>query len=368
MAETDPAAISALRKKLWSVQAWQYQLDENFFSASGMMGTSNGDNGKPVHFVDEFTKTDSGDKCVITLILDLTGDGESGDDQTEGRDEAILFDYFEITLDQFKKSVKNRGRMSERRTVMKFRSYAKEAIGRWKGQTIEELMMLTGAGISFDYRYDGRARPNGGIKRLAFGADITAPSSKRKVFPGAVTATSGLAVGDKMSWDVLVTARTKAERARMPGVRYKGGTKWSVVMSLEQGRDLRQDSDYQAAIQNAGLRGPTNPAFTGMFADVDGLMLFQHPKVPNTLGTTVKYGSGGLVDGAQALMFGTKALAFAKVGEDIWYEGEENRGEQIVYKNSTMLGMLKPVAKSQWEDETDQDFAMMSIYSAAAPS
>lgn len=371
MAATNFAALDTQQRKAWSARVWKAGRDGSFFFGNdGFVGTGNGDATRPIHLVDELTATDRGHRCVMPLVQDLQNDGVAGDNELEGNEEALVTDDVEIRIDQIRNAVKSRGRMSEQKTVLRFRAQARDKLAYWLGNKLDELAFMTAAGIAFTKTLDGADRGVGSqLPSLAFAGDVTAPTSNRKVHAGTATGTDSLTADDKMSWDLLIRAKAAAVRRRIKPVRLNGGNHFLVVMSPEQARDLKADNSYRTIAGNAGERGGQNPLFTGAFCMVDGLILFEHPKVPTTLGADSgsKWGAGGTVDGAQALLIGAQALGFANIGDGLWDESNNkdygNR-EGIAY--GRMVGFKKPTFRSVHDDDTEQDFSVISIYTAAA--
>lgn len=132
--------------------------------------------------------------------------------------------------------------------------------------------------------------------------------------------------------------------------------------------------DYKSAIAQAAKRGDKNPLFTGDFVTVNGLMLYEHNKVFNTLGlaSSSKWGAAGTVDGAQALLLGAQAIGYAHIGQDTWTESDNtDYKNRIGMAYSCMIGMVKNVFDSIYDldtngNNTSQDFSILSYYTAAA--
>jgi N4-gp56 family major capsid protein len=371
MALTDFSQLASAQKKVWSARVWQAGRDTSFFFGTpGFLGSDTSDASKPIHLVTDLTATERGDRVLMPLVQDLIGDGVVGDNELEGNEEALVADDIEITIDQLRHAIKSRGRMSEQRTVIRFRAQAKDKLGYWLGQKLDELAFLTAAGIAYTKKLDGTTRPiTSQLPQLSFASSITAPSSARTVFPGSVTATSGLTASDKMSWNLLIRAKATAVRRRIKPVRVNGSNTYIIVMSPEQARDLKSDPDYRTIVANAGARGDANPLFTGAFAKVDGLILYEHARVPTTLGAASgsKFGAGGAVDGATALFMGAQALGFARIGDASWDESDnQDYGNREGIAYGRMIGFAKPNFRSQYDNNTDQDFAMQVVYTAAA--
>lgn len=368
---TDFGALSSQQKKVWSALAWQAGRDQSFFMGSkGFMSEGLKDTSKPIHYVNELTETDRGTKCVLTLVQDLQGDGVVGDNELEGKEEQITVDDIEIQLDQLRHAVKNKGKFSEQKTVLRFRSIAKDKLAYWMASTTDELFFLTASGVAYTKELDGSTRSaSSELPQLAFAADVAAPTTNRKLYAGTATSTSTLTTADKMSWNLLVRAKSFAVRKRINPIRVNGKPTYIIVMSAEEARDLKLDNDYRTAVAQAAERGKANELFTGAFANVDGLVLYEHNRVYNTLGASSgqKYGAAGTVDGAQALLFGAQALGYAKIKDPEWTESDNKD-----YDNRTgvgygcMFGMVKPQFQSIFDANSTEDFAIISIYTAAS--
>ncbi len=374
MANTDFGALTPQRKILWSAYTIAAGRDLSFWLGSnGFLGKGLEDATRPIHYVDELTKDSRGTKCVLPLVHDLIGDGVVGDNLLEGNEEAMTNDYVEIQVDQLRNGAKNSGRLSEQRTVLKFRLQAKDKLAFWKADREDELLFLTAAGVAFTRKTDGSLRGVSQFSQLAFAGDVTAPSSNRALYAGTATSTATLTTADTMTWKGLHNLKSRAVRRRIKPVRINGKPHYIVIMSPEQFRDLSNDNDYKTAVGNAGVRGKDNPLFKGEAVTVGGLVLYEHNKVYNTLGLASgsKWGAASTVDGAQAMLIGAQALGYAHIGQDSWDESDNtDYKNRIGIAYGTMIGMIKNVFTSNYDLDangarTSQDFSVLSYYTAA---
>ena len=366
MAVTDFGALSTAKKKVWAVDIWLAGRDANFWMSNGFVG--NGQN-NVIQRITELTRTERGDECVMQLVADLQSDGVAGDGILQGNEEAMFNDTISIHIDQLRHGVVTKGAMSEQRTVIRFRSTAKEKLSFWYADKLDEIMFLTAAGISYAYKTDGSSRTATTLQQLSFGADVVAPSSGRIRYANTNTSTSTIATTDTLGWQMIVSVQAYAKRKRMRPIRGGGREYYALLISTEQMRDLKRDTVYQTNVGRAANRGPDNPLFKNAAAVIDGIVLYEHNKVPTTLGLASgsKWGAGGLVDGAQAMLLGAQALGFATLG-DMTFEEADNTD----YKNrpgiaaARMIGVLKPQFTSIPDGNTKQDFGIVSLYTAAA--
>lgn len=364
--QTDFGALSTAQKKVWSGKLWTQFRDESFYMSNGFVGTNMN---TPIHRVTELTKTTRGLECVMQLVNDLEGDGVVGDNDLNGEEEAMVNDAQVIKIDLLANAVKSKGKMSEQATVIRFRERAKDKLGFWLPDKIDEMMFLTSAGRSFTLNTDLSIRGSSQLPSLTFAADVVAPSANRIKYAGSATSEATLTASDKMSWAVCVGAKTMARRQGIRPIRQGGKEYYAMVVSPEQRRDLILDTEYKAALQGAGERGSKNPLFSNSIATVDGLIIYEHRKVINTTGLASgsKWGSAGTVEGAQAMLMGAGALGFTTLGGGEWLEGDINDyGRKPAVGYEQMLGMLKPQYKPTASAASREDYGCLAVKTAAA--
>lgn len=365
MATTAFGALSAAQKKVWAMDIMRANRDAAFWVQNGFMGI--GDN-SPVQLVKELTNTGGGDECIMQLVPDLVEDGVAGDATLSGNEEAMYQDAIRIRIDQLRHGVKRKGKMDEQRTIIRFREQARDKLGYWAGRITDEMLFLTVAGIAFTKNLDGSTRTSTTLPQLTFANDVVAPSSGRVKYAGSATSTATLTNSDKMNWNLIVATQAMAKRKQMKPIRAGGKDHYALVMSTEQARDLRSDTTYQTNVGRAGNRGPQNPLFTNAMAVVDGVILYEHNRVPTTLGLASgsKWGAGSTLDGAQALMLGAQAVGYANLGDPQYEEADVND-----YKNQPgigvgmIMGTVKPQFVSAADSGTKQDFGVISLYTYA---
>ena len=363
---TDFGALSAARKKVWAAQIWEAGRDASFWNMNGFMGDGAG---SVIERITELTQTERGNECIMQLVADLTGDGVVGDNRLEDNEEAMFNAAISLRIDQLRHGVRSKGAMAEQSTIIRFRSQAKEKLGFWFGDKVDELLFLTASGRAYTLKLDGSTRGTSQLPSLSFASDVAAASTNRINYAGSATSEATLTASDTMTWSIIVNARAKAQRKRMKPIRSGGREYYAMVMSTEQGRDLRKSSDYMTNVSRAAERGNNNPLFRGAFAVVDGVILYEHNKVFNTLGlgSSAKWGSGGTVDGAQALLLGAQALGFAQLYDTKYTESDNtDYGNRPGIAVGRMLGVLKPQWPSPVDANATEDFGILSVKTAAA--
>jgi N4-gp56 family major capsid protein len=363
---TDFGALTVAKKKEWSTKLWLQNRDQSFWLSKGFVGSSIN---SPIQRIDELTKTSRGTECVMQLVNDLESDGIVGDNKVTDNEEPMVNDTQVLKIDKIANAVKSKGQMSEQATVVRFREQAKDKLGFWLPDKIDELLFLTASGVAYTKKLDLSTRGTSQLPQLAFAADVTAPSSLRIKYPGAVTTDGGLTTAEKMSWNFCVSMKAYAKRQKIRPIREGGKEYYIMVMSPEQRRDLITDSDYKSINQNGQERGSKNPLFTGANAVIDGLVIYEHNKVVNTGGLTSgvdKWGAGFNVEGAQALLMGAGALGYTTLGGGEWLEADNtDYGRQPGIGYQQMFGMLKPKFKPS-ANATAQDYGVIAVKTAAS--
>jgi N4-gp56 family major capsid protein len=178
-----------------------------------------------------------------------------------------------------------------------------------------------------------------------------------------------------MNWATVVEVNTIAMEKRLRPIRSGGKGYYVLVIHPRQRRDLVTDPTYQTIVSRAERPGTKNPLFTGAMATVDNTVIHCHNKVFNTSGLASgsKWGSGGTVDGAQALLLGAQAGGIATVQDPFWRETTlTDYGNRPGIGVGRKIGMLKPQFLSVYDETngpgtaTRQDFGVVSLYTAAA--
>ena len=361
MATTNFAALTPQQKMIWSRDIWKSARDQAFITK--FTGT---DENNVIQRITDLTKTEKGEQAIMHLVADLVGDGQIGDNEREGNEEELKSYNDIITIDLITNSVRNKGKLADQKTVINFREQAKNKLSYWLSNRIDQLAFLTLSGVDYSYNNDGSLRVASPFPSLAFNADVSAPSAKRGVQWKASTKTltalahSSLLVSDTPSYAMLVQAKAYAVDHYLKPL--MSGGKEYYVLFVKPGfmAKLKQASDYQAAIIQAGDRGMTNPFFTGGTVTVDGLIIHEHRLVYSTMGTATKWGTGSDVEGSRSLLCGAQALGMADLGAPEWNEKEFQYGSSQGINVDKMLGFLKPKFYSIY-DKSEEDFGVLAI-------
>lgn len=374
MALTNFTNLTTEQKTVWSRDLWMAARNASFV----MQFAGRGPNSM-VQRITELTRTEKGDRAVITLVADLEGDGVMGDSTLENNEEAIKAYDTVITVDQIRNANRLAGRMADQKSVVNFRNTSRDVLAYYLGDRIDQLAFLTLSGVAYTAKTNGATRPvnptGRNLSDLAFASDVTAPSTRRwkRWDVGTSTntlqagATASVAATDLPSWQMLVEAKAYMKDEYIRGIKGPGGTEFYHVFMCPQGiAALKQDSDFLANLRNAGPRGASNPLFSGAMITQDGLIIHEYRHVYNTQGATSgvdKWGAGSDVDGQAVLFCGAQALGMADLGLPYWEEEEFDYGNQQGISIGKILGFLKPKFNSIYSG-TSEDFGVLRVDTA----
>lgn len=374
MALTNFGALTEHERMVWSKDLWTTARTNSYFGK--LLGDSEN---SVIQRVSELTKTDKGDKAVLTLVHDALGDGVAGDRNLVGNEEALGQAEQEIVIDQLRHAHRNTGRMADQRTAIRFRERARNSLSYWLADRTDQMMFLTMCGVSYSMHPTGIKRTdimstNVALNQLEFAKYVTPPTAGRRArwngtsktleFGGA---TSDVATADTVTWEMLVMLKAEAKQRHVRPLRGADGKEYyNVFLSPRAMTDLKLDPDYMQNLRHAQERDKSNPLFSGDVVKVDGLVIHEHEYVYNTSKATSgnKWGAAGAVNGACVVLAGAQALGFADLGDPYWDE------EGFDYSNSQgiavgkIMGFLKPVFPTIYEQMSEEDFGLMVVYVA----
>lgn len=363
MAQTNFAALEPSQKIVWSRDVWKNARDAAFVSRF-----TGKDENNIIQRITELTKTEKGEKCIMHLLADLVEDGGVGDDDREGNEEAMQTYTDEIQIDLINHGVRNKGKMSDQKSVVIFREHARDRLSYWLANRMDQLAFLTMSGISYTLKNDGGTRSSTAFANLAFAADVSAPTSNRH---RRWDSTLGLVAGDTTLVDATDTPEyamcvdivSYAKDHYVKGLNATG--KEYFVMFVKPGTlaELKKDADYQRAVTQALPRDPKNPWFTGAVTTIDGIVFHEHRLVYSTKGAAsgAKWGAGSAIDGTRSLFCGAQALGMADLGPAEWNEKSFQYGSSSGINVDKMFGYLKPRYTSIYDSNTVQDFGLIAL-------
>lgn len=369
MAYTNYGLLTTEQKTVWSMDFWKQARNQSFVNK--FLGK---DANSMIQHITELKRSEKGARAVITLLADMEGDGVAGDRTLEGNEEGLKSYDQVIRIDMWRNATRHEGKMADQKSVVNFREHARDALAYQAADRLDQMAFLTMAGISYSYKPNGDARVGSDLPNLEFAADVTSPTSQRRLRWDATNgvlvtsaATSGVASTDLPSYKMLVSLKAFAKANYIRGVRDAGGEEsYHVFMTPYGMAALKKDADYIANLRYAQTRGEGNQLFTGSTVKVDGLYIHEFRHVPNTSAASSgsKFGGAGTVDGQYLLFCGAQALGMADLGAPDWVEKGFDYENQQGISVGKIFGFKKPVFNSIYASNTTQDFGVVVCYTA----
>lgn len=368
MAFTAFGASQTQFKRAWVAETVKAYRQKSFWEK--FMGK---DANNIVQRITELKKTDKGDRAMIGLKANMKASGVVGDNDIDGRREALETYWVEIHTDQLRKSVASKGRVDDQQSVLDFRSEAKDSLSDWRAQINDDLMFLAASNISFAYNTDGSLRAVGAedlLTQLEYAGDVgAAPTSNRFFsFDGTNLVagnTANIAAAYVPKYGALVDLCAEAKTRGVKPLVINGQEVYVHVVHPKTFARYKKDADFRDVLINAGERGLKNPIFTGSAGfTVDGILFHTSNKVFNTAGAAsgAKWGAGGAINGTRSLLLGQQAMAWADLwGSGDWHEETLDAGAKNAITLAQYTGILKPKFMSRLDGDTVQDFGAICL-------
>jgi len=367
MAATDFAAGFSQQKLIWSRLTWKAGRDKTILGPVMGEGPNN-----PIHRVSELTETEKGTECIFHLVNDLVEDGGTADDAREGREEALSSSEQTIRVDLMNHGIKEKGKLANQKSVIIARELGRDKLSHWLADRTDQCLILSASGIGYEYTTDGRTRPaNSKLKNLAFASDVRAPSAKRLLTWNGSTllgngdtgfGTGFIAPSYVPNYKMIVDTNAYMRTHHIKPLTSGGKEYFLWLVHPMTYAMLKMDPKFQAALIHGGVRGDSNPWFTGADVTVDGAVIRQHNKVFNTMGAAAasKWGVGGLVNGTRSLAMGAQAMAYADINVGDWVEKKFEYDSQWGINIDKMQGFLCPRFYSIY-DQGVEDFGRVCV-------
>ena len=124
-------------------------------------------------------------------------------------------------------------------------------------------------------------------------------------------------------------------------VKIDGQEKYIMLVGTWAARDLKADPVWQAAQQNAAIRGSKNPIFTGALGEYDGVVLYEYERIMNT-----KTGASS-ANVVHNLLLGQQAACFAVAREARFIKDEDDYGNVQGNGIAFFGGIVKSIYNSK---------------------
>lgn len=239
-------------------------------------------------------KQAKGDEVNFGLAMNLKGNGVSGNNTLKGNEEEMqMYDF----------SVKT---TLVRNAVTRFEADDQKS-------PYENLPLIKGVLVQWLSDW----KDNKLISALTAN-----PTTGERLIASAAGTEVSLTANDKLTCAVIGRAKRKAKmhEPMVKPLKIDGQDKYIMLVGTWAARDLKADPVWQAAQQNAAIRGSKNPIFTGALGEYDGVVLYEYERVQNT-----KTGASS-ANVVHNLLLGQQAACFAVAREARFIKDEDDYG------------------------------------------
>ncbi|HPD47915.1 MAG TPA: N4-gp56 family major capsid protein [Anaerohalosphaeraceae bacterium] len=269
---------SASVEEVWGEKTWRQAEKDSYFNDGRFVGESSN---ALIQVNTDLTK-DKGDRINTPLRARLISDGKVDDAASEGQEKALTFYNCQTTIHKRKESVRLDGEMTERRTKIRLRTEAKDALGLWLAETRDTDILKGLSGLANSVGTITAAAPT--ANRRFYGGQLLDGTVGVTVVANDAAIT---AAGSGHLFGTQVLSHLKRMAQKDGGVNYSklrpiviGGKQWFVYFASPwQVKALKQDMAWVAAQQLANVRGESNPLFSGAAGVWDGIIVHEYDKI-----------------------------------------------------------------------------------------
>ena len=359
MAETAFATGHASTVTIWSALLFREAAKQTYFKKFSGSGADS-----MIQVKNDLTK-EAGDTIKFDLLMDLTGDGITGDTELEGNEESLTYYQDQVVIDLRGNAVRAAGKMSMRRTKHSIREDAKTALARWMSQTRDDDMVLALSG-QVNMAGQTTAEPPAASRNWIGGQTSGGVLDKETKHSDLNSATLNL-FGPQ-----VISAVKRAAKLAEPKIRplmVDGGEHYVMLIHPYQAKALRGDSVWINAQQYANVRGRNNPLFSGALGMYDGVIIHEYEKIITRLGengtAATEYFDVGTSDyilpntiaAARALFCGAQAAVIGYGSMPGWYEKDFDYNRVPGIATDIVYGICKTMFNSK-------DFGVFSVDTA----
>jgi len=314
MAQTGLTTNSAETVKLWNEKLFRDTVKASYFSR--FMGTGS----DSIVQVKTDLESGKGDRVRFAIRMRLTGEGVVEGQTLEGNEENLVSHTTNLTLKQWRHGVRDDGAMTRQRAMYNVPEESRSAL---KDRSTEKIDQEC-----FDAYNDTAATKT-------FWASTASSDA---------TLTTSMLFTPSLISKVKAWAKTGGDRSQTPlrPVRINGKDHFVMLIHPDVAYDLKQDTTWNNAQQNANIRGNGNPIFDGALGMWDNVIVPEHENVP----IVTNFGSGANVPGAKCLFLGAQSLLWAwgkrptVKAKTFDYDDQEGYGTSMIYD------VAKPVFNS----------------------
>lgn len=282
MAVTTPTNVDTSIPEIWARQTLRSH------SAAGFWGRFIGREGSGAPIIQKFELHNSpGDLIHVQVTNPLAGAGIEGDTTLlEGSEEALLTSEIKMSPVLYRHAFRV-WRRAQKKSILDLRGEGRMRLAEW-----------------------GTTKMDAKRFELFAAAALPAPLASETYVPTIHTAggTDGtphiddVAIGDKLTVAEIQKIKLKLTLSKARPITMDGFPVFILVSHPNAMFELKREAEYRDWVREAHERGKNNPFFRGAMAMVDGVVLFEHERVPVATNATSVVVAKGIAFGAEAFV------------------------------------------------------------------
>lgn len=345
MPGTSFASGDALTVKKWSAALYIEARNASYWAR--FTGTST----NSIIQVNTELEKDVGDAITFALRMKLSGGGKKNDEKMEGNEEKLIFHNFKTTLYMRQNAVVAEGKMSMRRTKFNIKSNAKQALGFWVGEKVDQDTIKTLSGLANSEV--GRSATAPSTNRIWYGGQTTGGTINSVANDAAIDSNTNHLFGTEVI--SLLKRKAKDSTPKILPILDGGRKLYVCCISNMQAKALTAEAAWKTAQQNANVRGEKNPIFSGALGIWNGVIIHDIDDMETRMAGQVFDTADTIAAGmtvARGLFLGAQAGVHAYGQHPGWYEKNFEYGR--------IPGVLTDVIMSAEKTRFDgEDFAVI---------
>lgn len=357
-------AASELTAEQFEEYVFVEHTNKVFFNRRGTFVGPKGSD-KPIIEFNQLGK-EPGDAITIPLRMALSGAGKFGDQELWGSEEAYVARNMRVYINQLRHGTGTEGRMSRQRVAFDSDVQAARALGEWLARQRDNYVFEAIYRLHPDHVVAATGSGGLGLSQVVHPNWLVAGSASIDGYDSspaneaAIQAEEALLTGaadEVMSAELLDIIAAQAEVNNFMPIMIDGEPRYILIIHPYQAKQLREDTDWAQAQQNANVRGSQNPMFRGAIGEWNNLVVYKSNKVEV---------SPGDADVRRAILLAGNACASAMSGgaftdRETWDYGNQHR---------YMAGMVFGYRRADWyeqgaSDPFNQSSMIISTYSPA---
>ena len=364
MAATTYGVNSPETVKLWSKKLFYETIAETYFGR--FLGKSAD---SLIQWKDETSKS-AGDRVRVTLRMQLTGTGVSGDNTLETNEEALSTYTQDLLIDQFRHATRSGGKMSEQRVLYDVRMENMNALADYFAKRFDVCLFnqLAGNTAETDLRYTGNNA-------------TVAPSTNNIMWVNSNVGTGDQSNStiDTFTTAMLDRALTRAKSMDALGqplirpLRVGGQDKYVAFLHPYQVYNLRREStantvtwwEVNRSALSGGMKDGAEALYRGSLGEYNNIILHESNYVPTGVNTVT---SAAVTTTRRAIFCGAQSAIFAtgRENKNMPDQRMSYREEEFDYGNQlgVAAGSIYGITKTRF-NSADFSTIVLSSYAAA---